>query len=347
METRANNTSIRWFLDGCIVIACIILYLLLFKYVLANALDLEREVWARVLQADESKDGYVLVEFFYEGQTYKKSINSRDTLKPREVVSLQFFGWNPEKADWYSHNGGHGPYTSMAIFLFFTLFFIIIIPPVVLWKKYFKGRKPLPLSTILILFSRFASIMKSRQEWLIQKTGPSILGLVYPLIGFLIICIVGFTGQTICGHFSDPRNFPKGLAEAYLSAILHGNINAACTLVYPEQRYEFLTNIHRWKLKEYKIVSDAMKQGDEFEYFSKWITISSSDPSIYTVIFEHDSTFDNKAIQGSAVIGLAYHVDWFYVKTGYLPGINDPGSDGSQTDKDAKGLIGEPENNES
>jgi len=113
--------------------------LLYLRYVWVPAINLERYVWARVLEVDEARKGHVLVDFVYDGRTYEKSIDARERLKPGKAIILHFFGWDATEADWRTHKGGRGPYTKGGVLTFIIPFFVLGFLMFYLWKRFFKG----------------------------------------------------------------------------------------------------------------------------------------------------------------------------------------------------------------
>jgi hypothetical protein len=320
METpneHTNSHNIRWTADFLFILGIFILFLLFWRFILMPALDLEHRVWARVLDFDKDKPGYVIVDFFWEGHTYKKSIDSRNELKPGHAQTLQFFGSNPSNADWRSYGGGRGPHTIGGIFAFAVPPFVMVILLSLIWRKYFKGRKPLPFHELNLL----AGLVARGNTCILNKTRVSIVWIfVWVFLGVLLIATIGVIGQTISGTFRNPRRHPDTLAEEFLSAIRDQRINEACEAVYCDYRYDFLSNFHRWKLNKFAIVRKPETLGVPKEYHKWGINMSTGDePDIWKVEYQHDSIMDGEPIHGTALLYIVYFPSQgFCVKSGYV-----------------------------
>jgi hypothetical protein len=314
-QSRIFNT--RWIADFLFILGILILFLLFCRFIWSPVLNLEHRVWARVLDFDKDKPGYVAVEFFWDAHTYKKSIDSRGRLKPGIVQTLQFFGSNPNNADWYSHGGGRGPYTTGGFFSFAVPPFVMIIFISLIWRKYFKGRKPLPFHELKLL----AGLVARGNTFILNKTKVSIVWVfAWVFIGVLIISAIGVIGQTISGTFRDPRQHPDTLAQAFLSAIRDQRINEACEAVYADYRYDFLSNFQRWKLNKFTIAGKPETLGAPKEYHKWGMNMSIGDePDIWKVEYQHDSIMDGEQIYGTALLHIVYFPSQgFCVKSGYV-----------------------------
>jgi hypothetical protein len=320
METQPEQPHIfntKWITDFLFILGIFILFLLFCRFVWAPISALEHHVWARVLEFDKDQSGYVVVEFFWEGHTYQKSIDAHGKLKPGTAQNIQFFGSNPTNADWYSHGGGRGPYTTGGIFAFVVPFFMMIIIISLIWRKYFKGRKPLPFHNLKIL----ASLIARGNIWLLNKTRVSIIWVfVWIFFGVFLIALIGIIGQSIAGVFRDPRQHPDTLAQAFLSAIKDRRINEACEAVYHDYRYDFLSNFHRWKLNKYTITGEPITTGTHKEYHKWGVHMSiGNEPDIWKVEFQHESVMDGKPMQGNATLNIIYlSSQGFCIKSGYI-----------------------------
>lgn len=324
METSTPNKHARWISDLLVVVVCVVGWLFLFGWAINSIFGSEHRVYARVLEEDENHDGNVLVDFIYRDNEYKKSIDSWGDLKPGETVPLHFFR-NPMRADWYSHHRRRrGPAaTPIGSFLCFVVLCTAFIPPALLWKRFFRARKPLPLITIshisircLPMASRVRARLKYFHAGLKQKTNPVMMGIIYALIAVLIISAVGLI---IRGTSASELGDPNLLAESYLSAIVDGRINDACELIYRKNRYDFLSNAQRWKLRDYRIIGQPEKVSTDYEYHSGLMHVTiGEEPHIWNVKFWHHSILDGKVIEETSVLGTIY-IGQFWINTGYLP----------------------------
>jgi hypothetical protein len=327
METSIPNKHARWISDLLVVVVCVVGCVFLFGWALDSICRLEHRVYARVLEEDENHDGNVLVDFIYKDRKYQKSIDGRGDLKSGETVPLHFFR-NPMRADWYSHHRRwRGPSaTPIGSFLCIVAFFTIFIPPALLWKRLFRGRRPLPLITISHIITRYLPMVSRVRAWLKhfharlkQKTYPVMMGIIYAFIAVLIICVIGLTPHIIFGTPASERDDSYLLAESYLSAMVDGRINDACELIYREKRYDFLSNCRRWKLRDYRIIGQPEKVSTDYEYHSGLMHVTmGEEPHIWNVKFWHHSILDGKAIEKTSVLGTIY-IDQFWINTGYLP----------------------------
>jgi hypothetical protein len=330
--TKEENTSkdtqqISWMVDLLVMVVCVVGYVFLLGHAFGSIWESEHRVYARVLEEDKVHAGHVFVDFIYGGEDYQKSIDGRGELKPGETVPLDFFR-NPMDADWYSD--GHrsrGPgATPTGSFLLFAALFGTFIPPVLLWKRFFRGRKPLPLVSVSNAIARLRPAarrwyawLKRRHARLKQKTTPFMMANIYVLMGVLVICAIGLTPFMVFDVSASKRDLPDLLAEAYLSAMADGRVNDACELIHREHRYDFLSNVRRWELKEYRIIGEVEKVSSGYEYHSGTTHLTMGEgPHIWNVKFWHHSVLDGETIEGTSVLRTIY-IGRFSVKSGYIP----------------------------
>ena len=302
MESSISNKHVRWISDLLVVAVCIIGYVFLFCWAVGSIYQSEHRIYARVLEKDETHDENFLVDFIYGGKKYQKSIDGRGDLKSGQTVKLHFFGGNPMEADWYSHpRRWRGPTnTPTGSLLAPVALFGAFIPPGLLWNKFFRGRRPLPFITASNATAHYGPTVTRPvirwHGWLMQKVGPFGAGIVYPL---MVVAVI-LTFNIMLGPSPSERDLRDLLAEAYLSAMADGRINDAAELIYWEDRYDFLSNVVRWKLNDYRIIG----KGEE--------------PHSWNVKFWHHSILDGKVIEDTSVLETIYN-GRFRVKSGYLP----------------------------